>query len=172
MAYDATKMADWQIAEAAEGHMKSIWQLQEEMGLKKDELIPAGRIGRLDFMKIIDRLKDKPDGKYVEVTAITPTPLGRGQDDHIHGPYRGSGEEGKERRRRHPSAFGRPDHEHQGKRGGGGNCPGHPSVGVLPRAHGRHQQHHERPQPRHGGPHVADAAREELLGRRASRRGT
>ncbi len=35
MAYDATKMADWQIAEAAEGNMKSIWQLQEDMGLKR-----------------------------------------------------------------------------------------------------------------------------------------
>lgn len=79
MAYDATKMADWQIAESAEAHMKSIWQLQDDMGLAKEELIPAGRIGRLDFMKIVDRLKDRPDGKYVEVTAITPTPLGEGK---------------------------------------------------------------------------------------------
>ena len=65
MPYDATKMADWQISEAAEGRMKSIFQLADEMGLRKDEVIPSGRIGRLDFMKIIDRLKDKPDGKYI-----------------------------------------------------------------------------------------------------------
>ncbi|GAH05720.1 unnamed protein product, partial [marine sediment metagenome] len=30
-------------------------------------------------MKIIECLKDKPDGKYIEVTAITPTPLGEGK---------------------------------------------------------------------------------------------
>ena len=46
MPYDATVMADWQISEAAEEHMKSIWQLQEEMGLMKDEIIPYGRLGK------------------------------------------------------------------------------------------------------------------------------
>ena len=54
MPYDATKMADWQISEAAEEKMKSVWQLGEEMGLKKDEVIGYGRIGRVDFMKIIN----------------------------------------------------------------------------------------------------------------------
>ena len=49
MAYDATKMADWEISEAAEKNMKSIWQLQEELGLEKDEVIPYGRIGKLDL---------------------------------------------------------------------------------------------------------------------------
>ena len=94
MAYDATKMADWQIAEAAEGQMKSIWQLGDEMGLKKDEIIPYGRIGRVDFMKIIDRLKDKPDGKYIEVTAITPTPLGEGKTTVSMGLVEGMGKRG------------------------------------------------------------------------------
>jgi methylenetetrahydrofolate dehydrogenase (NADP+)/methenyltetrahydrofolate cyclohydrolase/formyltetrahydrofolate synthetase len=78
MAYDAVKMADWQISEAAEEHLKSVWDFQKELGLEKDEVIPFGRIGRLDFMKIINRLGKKPDGKYIEVTAITPTPLGEG----------------------------------------------------------------------------------------------
>ncbi len=94
MAYDATKMADWQIADAAEGQMKSIWQLGDEMGLKKDEIIPYGRIGRVDFMKIIDRLKDKPDGKYIEVTAITPTPLGEGKTTVSMGLVEGMGKRG------------------------------------------------------------------------------
>ncbi len=79
MAYDATKMADWQISEAAEEHMKSIWQLQEELGLTKDEIIPYGRIGRVNFQAIMERLRDKPNGNYIEVTAITPTPLGEGK---------------------------------------------------------------------------------------------
>ena len=79
MAYDATKMADWQIAEAAEENMPTPDDWRERLKLEKDEIIPFGRICRLDFMKIIDRLKDKPDGKYIEVTAITPTPLGEGK---------------------------------------------------------------------------------------------
>jgi formate--tetrahydrofolate ligase len=77
---DATKLADWQIAEAVEKDMKSVFQLAEEMGLEKDELIPMGHtLGKIDFMKVLNRLKDRPDGKYIEVTAITPTPLGEGK---------------------------------------------------------------------------------------------
>ena len=63
MPYDPTRMADWQISESAEKDMKSIWQLQREIGLEKDEVIPSGRVGRLDFAKILERLKDKEDGK-------------------------------------------------------------------------------------------------------------
>ena len=95
MPYDATKMADWQISEAAEEKMKSVWQLGEEMGLKKDEVIGYGRIGRVDFMKIIDRLKDKKDGKYIEVTAITPTPLGEGKTTVSMGLVEGLGKRGR-----------------------------------------------------------------------------
>ena len=77
---DPTKMADWQIAEAVEKDMKSVFQMADEMGLEKDELIPMGHtLGKVDFMKVVDRLKDRPDGKYIEVTAITPTPLGEGK---------------------------------------------------------------------------------------------
>jgi formate--tetrahydrofolate ligase len=77
---DPTKLADWQIAEAVEQDMKSVFQLAEEMGLEKEELIPMGHtLGKIDFMRVLARLKDRPDGKYVEVTAITPTPLGEGK---------------------------------------------------------------------------------------------
>ena len=44
MPYDPTKMADWQISEAAEENMKSIWQLGDELGLEKDEILPYGKI--------------------------------------------------------------------------------------------------------------------------------
>ena len=53
MPYEPTTMEDWEISEAAEKSMKSIWQLQEEMGLESDEVIPSGRIGRLDYAKIL-----------------------------------------------------------------------------------------------------------------------
>ncbi len=77
---DPTKMADWQIAENVERDMKSVFQLAEEMGLEKEELIPMGHtLGKIDFMKVLDRLKDRPNAKYTEVTAITPTPLGEGK---------------------------------------------------------------------------------------------
>jgi formyltetrahydrofolate synthetase len=46
-------------------------------------------------MKIIERLKSKPDGKYIEVTAITPTPLGEGKSTTSMGLIEGLGKRGK-----------------------------------------------------------------------------
>ncbi|HOV89220.1 MAG TPA: formate--tetrahydrofolate ligase [Syntrophorhabdaceae bacterium] len=95
MSYDATRMEDWQIAEAAEEHMKPIPRLQEEMGLEKDEVLPYGRIARLNFKKIEERLSSKPNGKYIVVTAITPTPLGEGKTTTTMGLLEGLGKRGK-----------------------------------------------------------------------------
>ena len=122
MAYDATKMADWQIAEAAEQKMKSVWQLGDEMGLKKDEVIGYGRIGRVDFMKIIDRLKDKPDGKYIEVTAITPTPLGEGKTTVSMGLVEGMGKRGWNVGGAIRQPSGGPTMNVKGSAAGGGNA--------------------------------------------------
>ncbi len=94
MAYDAVKMKDWQIAEAAEANMPTPDEWRERLNLEKDEIIPFGRICRLDFLKIIERLKDKPDGKYIEVTAITPTPLGEGKTTTTMGILEGMGKRG------------------------------------------------------------------------------
>ncbi|NIQ88165.1 MAG: formate--tetrahydrofolate ligase [Deltaproteobacteria bacterium] len=94
MAYDAVKMADWQISEAAEANMPTPDEWREKLALEKDEVIPMGRLCRLDFMKIIERLKDKPDGKYIEVTAITPTPLGEGKSTTSCGLMEGMGKRG------------------------------------------------------------------------------
>jgi formate--tetrahydrofolate ligase len=79
MPYDATKMADWQIAQAAEKNMPSPSAWRERLGLEDDEVLPMGRVCKLDFLKIMERLEGRPNGKYVEVTAITPTPLGEGK---------------------------------------------------------------------------------------------
>jgi formate--tetrahydrofolate ligase len=91
MPYDATKMKDWEIAEAAEQNMPTPEDWQKRLGLQKDEVIPYARISKLDFLKIIDRLKKKPDGKYIEVTAITPTPLGEGKTTTLMGLVEGLG---------------------------------------------------------------------------------
>ena len=94
MAYDATKMKDWQISEAAEANMPSPDEWRDKLGLEKGELIPHGRTPKLDFIKIMERLKDKPDGKYIEVTAITPTPLGEGKSTTSMGLMEGMGKRG------------------------------------------------------------------------------
>ena len=122
MAYDATKMKDWQIAEAAEQNMPSADEWRERLNLEKDEIIPYGRLCRLDFMKIIERLKDKPDGKYVEVTAITPTPLGEGKTTTTMGILEGMGKRGKNVGGciRQPS--GGPTMNIKGTAAGGGNA--------------------------------------------------
>jgi formate--tetrahydrofolate ligase len=94
MAYNAVEMADWQISEAAEKNMPTPEEWREKLGLEKDEMLPMGRLAKLDFLKIIDRLKDKPDGKYIEVTAITPTPLGEGKSTTACGLMEGMGKRG------------------------------------------------------------------------------
>jgi len=77
---DATKLKDWQIAEEAEKHMKPVQQMADEWGIRKEELLPYGHyLGKVDFAAIVERLKDKPNAKYIDVTAITPTPLGEGK---------------------------------------------------------------------------------------------
>ena len=94
MAYNAVEMADWQISEAAEKNMPNPDEWREKLGLEKEEVLAMGRLAKLDFLKIIDRLKDKPDGKYIEVTAITPTPLGEGKSTTSCGLMEGMGKIG------------------------------------------------------------------------------
>lgn len=96
MPLDPTKYADWEIAEEAEKHMKTSQQLAEELGIEKEELIPYGYyIAKVHFARVLERLKDKPDGKFIEVTAITPTPLGEGKSTTTMGLLQGIGKRGK-----------------------------------------------------------------------------
>jgi len=126
VAYDAVKMKDWQISEAAEANMPNPEEWRERLNLQKDEIIPYGRLCRLDFMKIIERLKDKPDGKYIEVTAITPTPLGEGKTTTTCGLMEGMGKRGLNVGGciRQPS--GGPTMNIKGTAAGGGNALGIP----------------------------------------------
>jgi formate--tetrahydrofolate ligase len=122
MSYDATKMSDWQIAEDSEKKMPTPEEWRERLNLQKDEIIPYGRLCKLDFMKIIERLKKKPDGKYIEVTAITPTPLGEGKTTTAMGILEGMGKRGKNVGGciRQPS--GGPTMNIKGTAAGGGNA--------------------------------------------------
>ncbi|HUO77631.1 MAG TPA: formate--tetrahydrofolate ligase [Thermodesulfovibrionales bacterium] len=94
MPFDATKLADWQISEEAEKHMPTPEEWREKLGLQKDEMLPMGRLSKIDFLKVINRLKKNPDGKYIEVTAITPTPLGEGKSTTSCGLMEGLGKRG------------------------------------------------------------------------------
>uniref|UniRef100_A0A673HDV5 C-1-tetrahydrofolate synthase, cytoplasmic n=1 Tax=Sinocyclocheilus rhinocerous TaxID=307959 RepID=A0A673HDV5_9TELE len=58
---------------------KPIECLAEEVGLFSDEVELYGRTKAKVQLKTIDRLQAQPDGKYVVVTGITPTPLGEGK---------------------------------------------------------------------------------------------
>jgi methylenetetrahydrofolate dehydrogenase (NADP+)/methenyltetrahydrofolate cyclohydrolase/formyltetrahydrofolate synthetase len=122
VAYDAVKMKDWQISEAAEENMPTPDEWREKLNLQKDEIIPYGRLCRLDFMKIIDRLQNRKDGKYIEVTAITPTPLGEGKSTTSCGLMEGLGKRGLNvgGALRQPS--GGPTMNIKGTAAGGGNA--------------------------------------------------
>lgn len=69
--------SDIDIAHAAE--VRPIREIAEENGVLYDEVEPYGRIKAKVSLAVLDRLADKPDGHYVLVTAVTPTPLGEGK---------------------------------------------------------------------------------------------
>ena len=64
---------------AQEAKLKPIIQVAEELGIHEDELELYGPYKAKVKLEILKRLKDRPDGKYIDVTAITPTPLGEGK---------------------------------------------------------------------------------------------
>lgn len=121
MPFDATKLADWQISEEAEKNMPAPEEWREKLGLQKDEMLPMGRLSKIDFLKVINRLKNNPDGKYIEVTAITPTPLGEGKSTTSCGLMEGLGKRGVKvgGALRQPS--GGPTMNVKGTAAGGGN---------------------------------------------------
>ncbi len=64
---------------AQEVKLKPILQIAEELGIRPNELELYGPYKAKVKLEILERLKNRPNGKYVDVTAITPTPLGEGK---------------------------------------------------------------------------------------------
>ena len=92
--YDPTKQEDWQISEIAEEGLNFNAQC-DKIGILPEERIPYGqKIGKVDYMAIKERLKDQKDGFYIDVTAITPTPLGEGKTTTSMGLIEGLGKRG------------------------------------------------------------------------------
>ncbi len=92
MNLDPTKLKGWEIAEFAEQQMKPISTVAAELGLLEQELIPMGRaIAKVDYQKVMERLNGDHPAKYIDVTAITPTPLGEGKTTTTIGLVQGFG---------------------------------------------------------------------------------
>jgi len=93
--FTAKGAKDYEIAEAAEKHLIKIRDLAGKAGLLDEEILPYGHyVAKIDYAKALNRLKDKPDGKYIDVTAITPTPLGEGKSTTTMGLVQGLGKLG------------------------------------------------------------------------------
>ncbi|MCC7518281.1 MAG: formate--tetrahydrofolate ligase [Verrucomicrobiae bacterium] len=121
MKLDPLKMKGWQIAEAAEAKMPTVRKFAAEIGLEEEELIPYGhQLGKVDYQRVLRRLEGAPAGKYVDVTAITPTPLGEGKTTTTLGLVEGLGALGKRAvgAIRQPSSG--PTFNVKGSAGGGG----------------------------------------------------
>ncbi len=118
---DPTKLADWQIAEECEKSMKTVYQLAEELGIQNEELLPNSHYyGKVDFELVLERLKNRPDGKYIDVTAITPTPLGEGKSTSTIGLLQGLGKRGKKATGAIRQPSGGPTMNIKGSAAGGG----------------------------------------------------
>ena len=94
---DPVKLADWEIAEAAEPFLRPIADVASDLGLLGDELIPYGRLlAKVDAAAVQQRLGGKaPRAKYIDVTAITPTALGEGKTTTTLGLVQGLGKLGR-----------------------------------------------------------------------------
>jgi methylenetetrahydrofolate dehydrogenase (NADP+)/methenyltetrahydrofolate cyclohydrolase/formyltetrahydrofolate synthetase/formate--tetrahydrofolate ligase len=64
---------------AQEAVLTPIKQVAESVGLTEDDLDYYGKYKAKVHLDVLDKFKDRPQGKYIDVTAITPTPLGEGK---------------------------------------------------------------------------------------------
>src|SRR5206468_8193173 len=70
-------LSDLEIAQRA--RLKPIAEIAAGLGLEEDELELYGKHKAKVALSVMQRLAGRPNGKYIDVTAITPTPLGEGK---------------------------------------------------------------------------------------------
>jgi formate--tetrahydrofolate ligase len=63
---------------ARDAKMKPIREVANKLGIPDEHLLPYGHTKAKMSMKFVESLQDKPDGKLILVTAISPTPAGEG----------------------------------------------------------------------------------------------
>jgi formate--tetrahydrofolate ligase len=64
---------------AQEATLIPVTEVASGLGLEADEIDPYGKYKAKIHTDVLERLKDRPDGKLVLCTAITPTPAGEGK---------------------------------------------------------------------------------------------
>jgi formate--tetrahydrofolate ligase len=69
--------SDIEISQAAK--MRPIVEIADKLGIPQESVLPFGHYKAKIALDYIDSLKNKPDGKLILVTAITPTPAGEGK---------------------------------------------------------------------------------------------
>ncbi|WP_031516500.1 formate--tetrahydrofolate ligase [Desulfofalx alkaliphila] len=82
--------------EIAQSHkLIPIVELAEQMGLSEDDFETYGKYKAKINLSVLDKFADRPQGKLIDVTAITPTPLGEGKTVTTIGLTQGLGKVGK-----------------------------------------------------------------------------
>jgi formyltetrahydrofolate synthetase len=81
---------------ARQADLQPITEIAERIGLTTDDLIPYGHTKAKVHLDTLKRIGGRPRGKYIDVTAITPTPLGEGKTTTTVGLTQGLGRIGKE----------------------------------------------------------------------------
>lgn len=84
---------DIEIAQAA--RTRPILEVAQSVGLAEDDLDLYGKYKAKVHLDVLEKLKGRPNGKYIDVTAITPTPLGEGKTTNTVGLSQGLGYIGK-----------------------------------------------------------------------------
>jgi len=79
---------------AQEAPIDPILDIAARCGLEEEELELYGKYKAKVHLDVLKRLKDRPLGKYIDVTAITPTPLGEGKTTTLVGLAQGLGQLG------------------------------------------------------------------------------
>ncbi|CAG0955277.1 formate--tetrahydrofolate ligase [Planctomycetaceae bacterium] len=74
---------DQEIARAAK--LENIEVIAKRYGINRDEIDLYGDVKAKVRLSILERLKDKPNGKFIDITAISPTPLGEGKTTNTVG---------------------------------------------------------------------------------------
>jgi len=80
---------------AQEAQLTPIDQVAEQLGLSPDEIEPYGRYKAKVDLSVLERLADRPDGKLICVTGMTPTKAGEGKTTTLVGLTQGLGKIGK-----------------------------------------------------------------------------
>ena len=155
---------------AQDAVLRPIEEIADALGLEPDEFEPYGRYKAKIDLSVTDRLADRPDGKLICVTGMTPTKAGEGKTTTLVGLTQGLGAIGKRPVAclREPSLG--PVFGIKGGAAGGGDDAGGADGGPQPPLHRRHPRDRRREQPAGRDARRLDPARQPAQDRPAADR--